>query len=84
MTAELYVIHYRLHGQPKSFIIRSTRMNNAEAWQWASCDAGVTPIPRLGRPPLKRFSRPMAERFGVTEVQWRKSAALAWEDQENE
>lgn len=84
MNTELYIIQYRLHGQPKSFIIRSKRMDNAQAWQWASCDAGLTPIPRPGQPPLKRFSRPMAERFGVTEVQWRKSAALAWEDSDNE
>ena len=62
---DLYMIKYRLHGVPKSFIIRAKLMNNAEAWQWASCDAGLTPIPKPGRPPLKRFSKPMAERFGV-------------------
>jgi hypothetical protein len=28
--------------------------------------------------------RPMAKRFGVTEVQGRNSASLAWEDRENE
>lgn len=41
MISEQYVNHYRLLGQPKSFIIRSKRMNNVQAWQWASCDAGA-------------------------------------------
>ncbi|WP_332766883.1 DUF6555 family protein [Pseudomonas koreensis] len=78
--AELYVINYRLHGKSKSFIIRTKLMNNAEAWQWASCDAGLTPIPKPGRPPLKRFSKPMAERFGVTDVQWRASKPVTWDE----
>ncbi|MCV2220608.1 DUF6555 family protein [Pseudomonas mercuritolerans] len=77
---DLYVIDYQLHGAPKSFVIRTKVMNNAEAWQWASCDAGLTPIPRPGRPPLKRFSKPMAERFGVTDVKWRESVAVVWEE----
>jgi hypothetical protein len=78
---DFYVIEYRLHGKPKRFIIRAKLMNNVEAWQWASCDAGLTPIPKPGRPPLKRFSKPMAERFGVTDVQWRESASLAWDEE---
>ncbi|MFI8393713.1 hypothetical protein CXF97_26895 [Pseudomonas sp. Choline-02u-1] len=77
---DLYMIKYRLHGVPKSFIIRAKLMNNADAWQWASCDAGLTPIPKPGRPPLKRFSKPMAERFGVTEVQWHESKAVCWDE----
>ncbi|WP_366299685.1 DUF6555 family protein [Pseudomonas atacamensis] len=75
-----YFVEYLLHGKKKSFIIRIDTMNNAEAWQWASCDAGLTPVPKPGRPPLKRFSKPMAERFGVSDVRWRESAAVAWED----
>ncbi|MDT6918343.1 DUF6555 family protein [Pseudomonas atacamensis] len=77
---DFYTITYRLHGELKTFMIRSTLMNNAEAWQWASCDAGLAPIPKPGRPPLKRFSKPLAERFGVTEVQWRKSPAVCWDE----
>ncbi|WP_130929250.1 DUF6555 family protein [Pseudomonas sp. Sample_20] len=77
--ADLFVIDYQFHGQPKSFTIRAKVMNNAEAWQWASCDAGLAPIPKPGRAPLKRFSKPMAERFGVTNVQWRASVSLAWD-----
>jgi hypothetical protein len=78
--ADFYVIDYQLHGEPKRFTIRATLMNNVEAWQWASCDAGLVPIPKPGRPPLKRFSKPMAERFGVTDVRWRASASLAWDE----
>lgn len=83
MTQEnLYAIEYHLNGVPKRFIIRAKQMNNAEAWQWASCDAGLAPIPKPGRPPLKRFSKPMAERFGVTDVKWRGSLALAWDEED--
>ncbi|MGA5587180.1 DUF6555 family protein [Pseudomonas siliginis] len=78
--ADFYQIDYRLHGEPKRFTIRATLMNNVEAWQWASCDAGLVPIPKPGRPPLKRFSKPMAERFGVTDVKWRESVTVVWEE----
>lgn len=43
MDNHLFVIAYKLHDAPKSFIIRAKIMNNAVAWQWASCDAGVAP-----------------------------------------
>ncbi|MFP3677963.1 DUF6555 family protein [Pseudomonas sp. SIMBA_041] len=79
---KFYRISYLLHGQPKTFIIRAALMNNAEAWQWASCDAGLVPIPKPGRPPLKRYSKPMAERFGVTEVQWREPTSMDWEEKQ--
>ena len=77
--SDMYVIDYQLHGEPKSFVIRAKLMNHAEAWQWASCDAGLAPLPKPGRASLKRFSKPMAERFGVTNVQWRASVSLAWD-----
>lgn len=50
---DIFVIEYKLHGQPKTFIIRVPIMRNAEAWHWATCDAGLAPIPKPGRPPLK-------------------------------
>jgi type II secretory pathway component PulL len=34
---QLYIIDYRLHGQSRTFIIRQEKMDNAEAWHWASC-----------------------------------------------
>lgn len=79
-SLDIYVIEYSLHGKPKSFVIRAKLMNNSEAWQWASCDAGIAPIPKPGRPPLKRFSKPMAERFGITDVKWRETSSLTWEE----
>ncbi|VVO59716.1 hypothetical protein PS850_00744 [Pseudomonas fluorescens] len=78
MNTCLYVIEYKLHGEPKSFIIRAKIMRNADAWLWASCDAGIAPIPKPGRPPLKIISKPQAEKYGVTDVKWRESAKLDW------
>lgn len=75
-----YYVEYLLHGESRTFVIRTSTMNNAEAWQWASCDAGLVPIPKPGRPPLKRFSKPMAERFGLTDVKWRESAVVTWDE----
>ncbi|WP_434625517.1 hypothetical protein J3P84_20415 [Pseudomonas sp. Z1-29] len=74
MENNLFVINYKLHGVPKSFIIRSKAMQNADAWHWASCDAGAAPIPRPGRPPLKMVSKPQAEKYGITDFTWRASS----------
>lgn len=70
---ELYVIEYELQGQHRTFIIRLDRMDNTEAWHWASCDAGVGVIPRFGQHKIKKVSRPMAERYGISNVRWRIS-----------
>jgi hypothetical protein len=70
-TAKLYVIDYSLHGEEKSFILRAERMDNAEAWHWASCDAGVGRIGRFGRSEVKKTSKPTAEKYGITDVKWR-------------
>jgi len=76
-TPQLYIIEYRLHGHSRNFIIRLDRMDNAEAWHWASCDAGVGIIPKFGREKIRKVSRPMAERYGITDVQWRVSGGGA-------
>ncbi|OYQ00876.1 DUF6555 family protein [Pseudomonas mandelii] len=78
MKTDLYVIEYKLHGEPKSFVIRAKIRSNADAWHWASCDAGVAPIPKPGRKPLKLVSKPQAEKYGLTDVAWRETAALVW------
>ncbi|KQV17948.1 hypothetical protein ASC74_03385 [Pseudomonas sp. Root329] len=75
---DIFIIEYKLDGEPKSFVIRAKSMSNVDAWHWASCDAGVAPIPKPGRPPLKVVSRPQAEKYGITEVMWRETAALVW------
>ncbi|WEK32919.1 MAG: hypothetical protein P0Y58_12235 [Candidatus Pseudomonas phytovorans] len=67
---QLYVVEYRLHGIYKTFIIRLERMDNAEAWHWASCDAGLGVIPRFGQQKIKKVSRPIAESHGITDVRW--------------
>ena len=77
-TNDLFTIQYRLHGIPKSFILRAPLMNNTEAWHWASCDAGVAVIPRFGQNKLKRVSRPMAEKYGITDVRWCSAAQIQW------
>jgi len=77
-STDIFVIEYKLHDQPKSFVIRAKRMRNADAWHWASCDAGIAPIPKPGKPPLKVVSKPQAERYGITDVKWRETAALDW------
>jgi len=74
-SPQLYIIDYQLHGQPRSFIIRLERLDNAEAWHWASCDAGIGIIPKFGREKIRKISRPMAERYGITGVSWRISGS---------
>lgn len=68
---KLFVIEYTLHGTPKSFVIRAEKMDNSEAWHWASCDAGVGRIGRFGREQVKKTSKPLAEKFGIEGVTWR-------------
>lgn len=82
MRTDLFTIEYNLHGEPKKFIIRTATMNNADAWHWASCDAGAAPIPKPGRAPLKKFTKPMAERYGITDVRWRATASIAWAEEQ--
>ncbi|CAI8940610.1 MULTISPECIES: DUF6555 family protein [Pseudomonas] len=74
INAKLFVIEYTLHGVPKSFIIRQEKMDNAEAWHWASCDAGVGRIGRFGREKVKKTSKPAAEKFGIENVTWRPTS----------
>lgn len=68
---QLYVIEYELHGKQRAFIIRLGKMDNAAAWHWASCDAGIGRIPRFGQQKIDLISRPKAERYGVSNVKWR-------------
>ncbi|WEL57512.1 hypothetical protein PZ739_10265 [Pseudomonas kermanshahensis] len=68
---QLYVVEYELHGEQRTFIIRLEKMDNAVAWHWASCDAGVGIIPRFSQQKIKLVSRPVAERYGIAHVQWR-------------
>lgn len=72
MTTALYDIEYSLHGEPRHFIVRAEQMDNAEAWHWASCDAGICPIPKIRHERIRKMSKPMAERYGLSDVNWRR------------
>lgn len=72
-NAKLYVIDYTLHGEAKSFVIRAEKMDNGEAWHWASCDAGVGRIGKFGRDQVKKTTKPTAEKFGIEAVSWRQA-----------
>ncbi|AXQ49232.1 DUF6555 family protein [Pseudomonas sp. UBA6554] len=74
--SDIFLISYKLHGEAREFIVRAERMNNAEAWHWAACEAGVGVIPKFTASDIRKVSRPVAERFGITDVQWRRSATL--------
>ncbi|WP_296248071.1 DUF6555 family protein [Pseudomonas sp. UBA4194] len=73
----LFIIDYRLHGAEKSFIIRLPQLNAADAWHWASCDAGVGIIPKFGREKIKKVGKAEAEQYGISEVRWRASGQPA-------
>ncbi|WP_369987602.1 DUF6555 family protein [Pseudomonas xanthosomatis] len=68
---QLYVVDYELHGNHRTFIIRLEKMDNAVAWHWASCDAGVGIIPRFSQQKIKLVGRPVAEQYGIAQVKWR-------------
>lgn len=59
-TAKIYTIHYQLHGQPKSFVVRAEVMNNAEAWHWAAVDADIAHVSRIGRVGHEQVKKPPA------------------------
>jgi hypothetical protein len=65
-----YRIDYLYNGAYKSFYVSSENMTNAAAWHWAAVDSGVAEIPKYRSDKVKVFSKPLAERRGITEVQW--------------
>lgn len=68
--AHHYRIDYLLDGVYKTFFIRATKMDNAEAWHWAAVDAGFGQIPKYRSDPVERFTKPKAERCGISDVEW--------------
>jgi hypothetical protein len=65
-----YRIDYLLNGSSKTFYVRAPMMTNAEAWHWASVDAGVGQLPRFRADPVAKLSKPKAEKHGITSVEW--------------
>jgi hypothetical protein len=68
-----YRIDYLLNGSFKSFYVRASEMNNAEAWHWATVDAGLGQLPKYRADPVAKLSKPKAERLGVTDVEWSRA-----------
>lgn len=68
-----YRIGYLLNGAYKTFFIRASKMDNAEAWHWASVDAGFGQLPKYRSDPVTKLSKPQAERFGITDVEWARA-----------
>lgn len=65
-----YRIDYLLNGAYKTFYIRAEIMNNAEAWHWATVDAGIGQIPKYRTDKVPKLSKPQAERHGLANVEW--------------
>ncbi len=65
-----YRIAYSLKGSNKTFYIRAAKMDSAEAWHWATVDAGIGQLPKYRSDPVSKLSKPQAERYGITDVEW--------------
>jgi hypothetical protein len=65
-----YRIDYLLDGTYKSFYVRAPGMDNAEAWHWATVDAGFGQLPKFRADPVTKLSKPKAERLGIANVEW--------------
>lgn len=65
-----YRIDYLLHGAYKTFYIRAASMSNADAWHWATVDAGFSQIPKYRTDKVPKLSKPQAEQLGITRVEW--------------
>lgn len=68
-----YKISYLLKGTYKTFYICTAKMDNAEAWHWASVDAGFGQLPKYRTDPITKLSKPQAERYGITDVEWTRA-----------
>jgi hypothetical protein len=65
-----YRIDYLLKGNYKTFYISAEKMDNAEAWHWATVDAGFGQIPKYRSDRVPKISKPQAEHLGVAQVEW--------------
>jgi hypothetical protein len=70
-----YRIDYLLHGSYKTFYVSALAMDNAEAWHWASVDAGFGQIPKYRTDKVPKISKPKAEQLGISQVEWTESVA---------
>ncbi|WP_131108297.1 DUF6555 family protein [Pseudomonas sp. Sample_10] len=63
---DIFIIDYKLHGQPKSFIIRAHAMGNVEAWHRASCD--VASLQSQSPDDHRLISSLSRRKYGITDV----------------
>ncbi|MFK3973757.1 DUF6555 family protein [Pseudomonas sp. NPDC087358] len=63
-------IDYLLGGAYKTFYIRASKMDNSEAWHWATIDAGFGELPKYRSDKVTKLSKPQAERLGISNVEW--------------
>lgn len=68
-----YRIDYLLNGCYKTFFISASHMDKAEAWHWATVDAGFGQIPKYRSDKVPKLSRPQAEGHGIANVEWSKT-----------
>jgi hypothetical protein len=73
VNASHFKVEYQLRGQPKSFYVRSEKMDSSEAWHMSAVDAGFATIPKFKYDPCPRVSKPKAEKLGITEVVWHQA-----------
>ncbi|MDB6052334.1 MAG: hypothetical protein JWR17_5080 [Pseudomonas sp.] len=67
-----YRIDYLLNGSYKTFYISAPHMDKAEAWHWATVDAGIAQIPKYRSDQVPKLSVPQAELRGIASVEWSK------------
>jgi hypothetical protein len=65
-----YRIDYLLNGAFKTFYIRTEHMDAANAWHFASVDAGLARIPKYRTEKVPKVSKPSAEQYGISNVEW--------------
>jgi hypothetical protein len=66
-------IDYLLHGVYKTFYLRASTMNDAEAWKWAAIDAGIAQLPKYRTNVVTQLSKSQVELLGITNVEWSKA-----------
>lgn len=72
MQKFLYEIRYRLHADERKFIISTAPLTEITAWHWVACDVGIGIIPRSERDKAPAVPRSITERFGVSDVTWKR------------
>jgi hypothetical protein len=65
-----YRIAYLFKGADTTFYIRAALMNDAEAWHWATINAGLAKIPKYPTDKSPKLTRQQAEKLGIANLLW--------------